>query len=41
MNQRNTTYKLPIKKDNTRFYMNPRSKHLWYSWTIRNNHKLI
>ena len=41
MKQRNTTYKLPIKKDNTRFYMNPRSKNLWYSWTIRNNHKLI
>ena len=41
MNIRNTSHKLPIKKDNTRFYMKLRSKHLWYSWTIRNNHKTV
>jgi len=41
MRQRNTPYKLPVKKDNTRFYMKPRSKNLWYSWTIRNNHKSV
>ena len=41
MRQRNTPYKLPIKKDITRFYMKFRSKLLWYPWTIRNNHKTI
>ena len=37
--QRNVPYKMPIKRDITKFYMNVASKINFYSWSIRNKYK--